>query len=63
MYTIHNRDDLEKLKKLNDINHQLKGQRLKKKLGRQDFHYDVKEVFEPVTKKQTEIDQNDKKTN
>ena len=55
MYTIHNRDDLEKLKKLNQINHQLKEQRLKKKLGRQDFHYNIKEVFEPVTKKQTEI--------
>ena len=57
MYTIHNRDDLEKLKKLNQINQQLKEQRLKKKLGRQDFHYDVKELFEPVTKKQTKMDE------
>ena len=57
MYSIHNREDLEKLKKLNDINKQLKEQRLKKKLGRQDFHFNVKELFEPVTKKQTKIDE------
>ena len=58
MYTIHNRDDLEKLKKLNHINQQLKEQRLKKKLGRQDFHHDVKELFEPVTHQQTKINAN-----
>ena len=55
MYSIHNRDDLQKLKKLNDINNKLKEQRLKKKLGRQDFHHNVNELFEPVTKKQTHI--------
>ena len=60
MYSIHNRDDLQKLKKLNDINNKLKEQRLKKKLGRQDFHHDVKELFEPVTKKQTKMTQSRK---
>ena len=55
MYTIKNRDDLEKLKKLNSLNEKLKEQRLKKKLGRQDFHHNVNELFEPVTKKQTHI--------
>ena len=55
MYSIHNREDLEKLKKLNQINNQLKEQRLKKKLGRQDFHFNVKELFEPVTKNQSKM--------
>ena len=27
---------------------------LKKKLGKQDFHYDMEEVFEPVTENQKE---------
>ena len=31
----------------------LKAERLKEKLGKQDFHYDMEEVFEPVTEKQS----------
>ena len=30
----------------------LKAERLKQNLGKQDFHYDMEEVFEPVTKNQ-----------
>ena len=30
----------------------LKAERLKEKLGKQDFHYDMEEVFEPVTENQ-----------
>ena len=30
----------------------LKAERLKEKLGKQDFHYDMEDVFEPVTEKQ-----------
>ena len=30
----------------------LKAERLKEKLGKQDFHYDMEEVFEPVTEEQ-----------
>ena len=30
----------------------LKAESLKEKLGKQDFHYDMEEVFEPVTEKQ-----------
>ena len=52
MYSIHNRDDLEKLKKLQETKSSLKAERLKEKLGKQDFHYDVEEVFEPVTENQ-----------
>ena len=54
MYSIHNRDDLEKLKKLQETKSLLRKERLKEKLGKQDFHYDMEEVFEPVTTKQVE---------
>ena len=52
MYSIHNRDDLEKLKKLQETKSSSKAERLKEKLGKQDFHYDMEEVFEPVTETQ-----------
>ena len=52
MYSIHNRDDLEKLKKLQERKSSLKAERLKEKLGKQDFHYDMEEVFKPVTENQ-----------
>ena len=61
MYSIHNRDDLEKLKKLQEIKSSLKAERLKEKLGKQDFHYDMEEVFEPVTKNQTKQQQQSEK--
>ena len=32
----------------------LRKERLKEKLGKQDFHYDMEEVFEPVTARQAE---------
>ena len=54
MYSIHNRDDLEKLKKLQETKFLLHKERLKEKLGKQDFHCDMEEVFEPVTTKQVE---------
>ena len=54
MYSIHNRDDLEKLKKIQETKSLLHKERLKEKLGKQDFHYDLEEVFQPVTTKQVE---------
>ena len=35
----------------------LKAERLKQLLGKQDFHYDMEEVFEPVTENQTKQQQ------
>ena len=35
-------------------------ERLKEKLGKQDFHYDMEEVFEPVTFKQQEFSKKQK---
>ena len=54
MYSIHTRDDLEKLKKLQETKSLVHKERLIEKLGKQDFHYDLEEVFEPVTTKQVE---------
>ena len=52
MYSIHNRDDLEKLKKIQESKSLLHKERLKEKLGKQEFHYDMAEIFEPVTENQ-----------
>ena len=54
MNSIHTRDDLQKLKKLQETKSLVRKERLKEKLGKQDFHYDLEEVFEPVTTKQVE---------
>ena len=54
MYSFHNRDDLEKLKNLQEIKSLQHKERLKEKLGKQDFHYDMEEVFELVSARQTE---------
>ena len=61
MYSIHNRDDLEKLKKLQESKSLLQAERLKEKLGKQDFHYDMEEVFELVTENQTKQQQQSEK--
>ena len=55
MYSIHNRDDLGKLKKLQETKSLLHKERIKEKLGKQDFHYDMEEVFEPVTENQQQV--------
>ena len=58
MYSIHNRDDLEKLKNLQETKSLLRKERLKEKLGKQDFHYDMEEVFEPITENQQQNKRN-----
>ena len=50
LYSIKDREDLEKLNELVSLQHQVKVVRLQDKLGKQNFHEDLKEVFEPVTK-------------
>ena len=47
LYSIKNREDLEELVSLQD---QVKVVKLQDKLGEQNFHEDMKKVFEPVTK-------------
>ena len=50
MFAINNREDLDKLEELASLQDQVKVFRLQDKLGEQNFHEDMKKVFEPVTK-------------
>ena len=50
LYSIKDREDLENLNELVSLQDQVKVVRLQDKLGKQNFHEDMKKVFEPVTK-------------
>ena len=50
MHSINDREDLEKLEELVSLENRAKATRLQDKLGKQNFHEDMKKVFEPVTK-------------
>ena len=50
LYLIKDREDLENLNELVSLQEQVKVVRLQDKLGKQNFHEDMKKVFEPVTK-------------
>ena len=50
LYSIKDREDLENLEELVSLESQVKAVRLQNKLGKQNFHEDMKKVFEPVTK-------------
>ena len=50
LYSFKDREDLEKLNELASLQNEVKVLRLQDKLGKQNFHEDMKKVFEPVTK-------------
>ena len=50
LYSIKVREDLENLEELVSLEDQVQVVRLQDKLGKQNFHEDMKKVFEPVTK-------------
>ena len=50
LFTINNIEDLQKLDEAVSLQNQVKVVTLQDKLGKQNFHEDVKEVFEPTTK-------------
>ena len=50
LYSIKDREDLENLNELVSLEDRVKVVRLQDKLGKQNFHEDLKKVFEPVTK-------------
>ena len=50
LYSIKNIEELEKLNELVSLQNQVKVDRLQDKLGKQNFHENMKKVFEPVTK-------------
>ena len=62
MFPTKNREDLEKLNELVSLQEQVKVIRLQDKLGKQNFHEDWKEVFEPVTKSLEKTSENITKT-
>ena len=49
LFPIKDREDLEKLNELASLQGQVKAVRLQDKLGKQNFHEDMKKVFEPMT--------------
>ena len=62
MFPIKDREDLEKLNELVSLRDQVKVVRLEEKLGKQNFHKDMKEAFEPVTKSPENTSENIRKT-
>ena len=50
LYSTKTIEELEKLNELVSLHDQVKAVRLQDKLGKQNFHGDMKEVVEPVTK-------------
>ena len=62
LYSIKDREDLEKLEELVSLQNQVKVVKLQDKLGEQNFHEDMKKVFEPVTKSLENTSENLTKT-
>ena len=48
LYSIENRDDLEKLEELASLENQVKDLRLQVKLGKQNSHEDMKYLYQPL---------------
>ena len=62
LFSIKDREDLENLNELASLQDQVKAVRLQDKLGKQNFHEDMKKLFEPVTKPLGNISQGITKT-
>ena len=62
LFPIKDREDLEKLEELVSLQNQVKVVKLQDKLGEQNFHEDMKKVFEPVTKSLENTSENITKT-
>ena len=62
LYSNKDREDLENLNELVSLQEQVKVVKLQNKLGEQNFHEDMKKVFEPVTKSLENTSENITKT-
>ena len=62
LYSIKNREDLENLNELASLQNQVKAVRFQDKLGKHNFHEDMKKLFEAVTKSLENISQDITKT-
>ena len=57
MYATKNKEELKDLEELDDLQSKVKQVRLVEKLGKQGYHYDIKELIEPITKAVTDSNQ------
>ena len=62
LYSIKDREDIKILEELVSLENQVKVVRLQDMLGEQNFHEDMKKVFEPVTKSLENTSKNITKT-
>ena len=62
LFPIKDREDLEKIKELATLKNQVKVVRLQDKLGKQNFHQDVKKIYEPLTDTIKDVSENITKT-
>ena len=62
MFAIRNVEALQNLNEAVSLQNQVKVVRLQEKLGKQNFHEDLKEVFEPTTKSLENTPENITKT-
>ena len=62
LFAINNGEDLENLNVLVSLQDQVKAVRLQNKLGKQNFHEDMKKVFELVTKRIKDVSEDVTKT-
>ena len=62
LYPIGNVEDLQKLNELVSLENQLQAKRLQDRLGKQNFHEDMKKVSEPVTKSIKDVSEEVTKT-
>ena len=62
LYSIKNREDLDKLEELALLQDQVKAVKLQDKLRKQDFHQDMKKLYEPLTDTIKDVSENITKT-
>ena len=58
LYSIKSREDLEKLKEKATLQNQVKAVKLQDKLGKQNFHEDMKKLYEPLTDTIKDVSEN-----
>ena len=62
LFPIKNREDLEKLKELDTLQNQVKAVKLQDKLEKQNFHENIKKLYEPLTDTIKDVSENITKT-
>ena len=58
IFSIKNKDELKDLEELEHLQSKVRQVGLVEKLGEQGYHYDIKELLEPITKTVTDSNQN-----